>query len=217
MSTEATPKPPTEESKPDVAGQEQGQEAHTEGSEQEKELTPEEKLGSLEKDLKEHEGDIAALRQKIEERKAELAKVREELGLPPLADDPALGADAERLGELENEQRELNEKKEEILSLKDLNDLLQLLKKLSPEEQQDIMKTGLSRDGKPLKTNRGDVNPEIAKKIAEAAFKGAKEVTEIMIKAFIALVGGVLAGIFSGLKGGGAAGNSGGEGAPAGK
>ena len=82
--------------------------------------------------------------------------------------------------------------------------MLKLMKQLPPAELKIIIETGKGANGEELKTKKGKIDPEVAKKLAEAAKNGAEKLTKAILGAVIGVVAGVLSGIFSALFGGGA-------------
>ncbi len=151
------------------------------------ELSPEEseKLKAEEQETKQQE--ISRLTESVEGTKAKLNEAREKLGLPSTEEElPSILSDKEKLEKIQAEQGALEkehliqEEKEKILQEK-LDELFKEFEALNPRDFESIFKSGRTREGRNVESSSmGELDPEIAKSLAEAFKEGIKLLPKIL-------------------------------------
>ena len=155
-------------------------------------VNPEQMVENVTTSLAHKEEEIAALAATIETRKNELAEIRAQLGIPS-PEASGVSEDEKQLTKLKEEQVQLEEKKNEADTFVDLQEVLEQLGKLPLTELRIIIETGKGASGQEIRGRHGNLNPEIAKALAQAAEKGVTKLTKDLLKNML----GVVKGIFS--------------------
>jgi hypothetical protein len=191
METLKTTKDPTIEAQPIP----EEMEASSEENAENQVLTPDADLESVQAEHAENVAQITALEKKSEDWKAQMALVRGALG----ADAPSDEAfpEQDRLLKLQDQKKEIEGKQEEAETVKNLEGVLVILHELPPQTLHMIQETGKMPDGSAVKTKDGKpVNPDIAKKLAGLAEKGVMKLTKAILGTVLAVVKGVIKGVF---------------------
>jgi uncharacterized protein YbaA (DUF1428 family) len=162
-------------------------------------IDPEKELSDIAAQMEMNRERIAAIKQAMGFDQKKMDEARASLGLPSLdSESKGIGGDNEELRNLEEEQERLNKEKENAEREKGLEDVLKLLNALPKTELKIIIETGKGPDGKAIKTPDGkEVNPDVAKKLAEAAENGVTKLTKALLGTLFAVVKGFLQSIFA--------------------
>jgi len=159
-------------------------------------VNPDELLKSVGERMAANASRIEELRKTVASDQEKLKDVRAQLGLSPEAGAESAG-NATELERLEAEQERLEKEQVEARDKKQLEETLELLAQLPKTELTVIIQTGRGPDGQQLKTPDGrPITPDTAKKLAEAAESGAKKLTKGILGIILAIVKGVMGGIF---------------------
>lgn len=159
-----------------------------------KPVEPENILKDLEAGIEHNQAEIARLTTAIETQKKGLSEARKALGLP---DQQEQTPEETELQELLADQKNLEEKKEEAEQMSKLEEVLQNLGKLSPEQIVIVIQTG-KIEGKELQTKTGEkVDTKVAQELGKAAQRGEKKLTKAILRATIDITKSILKAIFS--------------------
>ncbi len=171
-------------------GQEQGAEKP--------ELSPEEQIEQMSKDIEVKQEEMARLSESIEGKKSALNAAREKLGLPPTEEDPpSVFSEKDKLEKLQAEREALEKQKEELISQKEkerlikeekekilqekLDELFKEFEGLNPRDFESIFKSGKTREGRNVESpSMGELDPKIAKSLAKAFKEGIKLLSKIL-------------------------------------
>jgi hypothetical protein len=138
---------------------------------------------------------IAVLESNAARDQEQLNAARLELGLPA---EQSMPASAKAVETLTAEKEKLEKEKEEAATGEKLNEALGDLSKLPPEQLVIVIATGKMPDGSPVKTKDGkELKPDVAKKLAELAKEGVKQITKAVLMIVIGIAQGVASGVFA--------------------
>lgn len=162
-------------------------------------IDPEKELSDIAAQMETNQERIDLLKQVMESDQKKMNEVRASLGLPPLDNkSKATGESNEELHHLEQEQERLKGEQQNAEREKELEGVLKLLNALPKTELKIIIETGRSADGQAIKTADGkEVNPDVAKKLAEAAENGVTKLSKALLGTLFAVVKGLLQSIFA--------------------
>ncbi len=164
-----------------------------EQSKDDEELNPNMELTLVDESMTKNKAEIARLTKVVSKDRERLAQLYEKLGVPPVETDNVNGT---RLLSLLEEENKLEEQKEKAEAVDGLNEVLEMLSKLPPNELKIIIETGKDSAGNEIKGKNGKVNPDVAKQLGLLAEKGVKKITKVILNIVIGVVKGLAKAIF---------------------
>jgi len=162
------------------------------------ELSTEEQLKNLEGNIGDKKEEINKLTKSIDDTKGNLNEIRASLGLAPEENDPqSVLSGKDRLEKLQNEQRELDKQREEIITKQEkeklikqekekilqekFSNLFKEFEKLNAQDFESIINTGIILNVGNFESRLiGKLNPENIKFLARIFKEGVKFSPEIL-------------------------------------
>ncbi|MBI2473794.1 hypothetical protein HYV70_04555 [Candidatus Uhrbacteria bacterium] len=162
------------------------------------EPSPEEKLEKIEERIESREQRIEQVVESIEKTKADLAVLRENLGLPPLEEIPfSISSDERSLEDLQTEHDALEKQKEELVNQQEkhklieeekakilqekIDELFKQFEGLGIQDLESLFNTGKMSNGQPVESkSMGLLDPEMAKSLVQAFKEGVKLLPNIL-------------------------------------
>ena len=162
------------------------------------ELSPEEQLKNLGSEVEARQQKIARLTGSVEATRAKLKEARENLGLPPSAEDPpSISSEKDETERLLAEQKDLEKQREELINRQEKERLVQEAKAeilqekidelfeefggFDPSDLESIFQNGKTAGGKNVESKSlGSLDPETAQSLAKAFKEGIKLLPKIL-------------------------------------
>ena len=169
-----------------------------EGKGEKSELSSEEQLEQIEERIESREQRIEQVVESIENTKAELVVLRENLGLPPLEEiPPSISSDERSLEDLQREHKALETQKEELINQQEkqklieeekakilqekIDELFKQFEGLGTQDLESLFNTGKMSNGQSAETkSMGLLDPEMAKSLIKAFQEGIKLLPELL-------------------------------------